>query len=217
MLFAIGDVATGLPNMKVTRGADPGPLSPYGRYKPHLQRVFCNRCAYCRTVEVMLGGYDAMTIDHFRPRGVKRYAHLVERWANLYYACAVCNRRKHKSWPSRAEATRGEVFVDCCRDDPNNHIRIGTSGPMPGRSAVVSLTSAGAFSIKTIKLNRDQLLRMRSDLFGEVLKTRRLIDEVAFVLGLASGGDQKAALVRVRDGLLSQLQELEGRYPFRFL
>ncbi len=73
--------------MRIVRGSDPGPFAKYGNYKPYLQPLFRSRCAYCISHEEVMGGYEAMEVDHFRPPSQPEFKHLKKEWANLYYAC----------------------------------------------------------------------------------------------------------------------------------
>src|SRR5262249_12983632 len=105
--------------MRILRPDDPAPGSKYRQYKTHLQPVFRFRCAYCQTYETRCGGFEGMTIDHFRPRD--RYKHLLHTWSNLYYSCTVCNCRYKKNHPTKVEEAAGERFVDACEEDPDDH------------------------------------------------------------------------------------------------
>ncbi len=88
----------------------------YGAYKPYLQPLFRRRCAYCISHEDVMGRYDAMEVDHFRPSSRSEFAHLKNEWTNLYYCCRVCNGRQGKSdhWPTEEQEAYGYRFVDPC-------------------------------------------------------------------------------------------------------
>lgn len=117
--------------MRIVRGSNPGPHSKYGDYKQYLQPLFRSRCAYCISHEELMGGYDAMEVDHFRPWTRHEFKHLENEWINLYYACRRCNLHKSDHWPTSEQTDLGLRFIDPCEDDPDDHLRLiarGTNG-----------------------------------------------------------------------------------------
>src|SRR5258706_12879899 len=108
--------------MRVARRTSIPKYSDYRRYKPILREDFRYCCAYCATHEVIFGALRHMTIDHFRPKGLTQFAHLIAEYGNLYYCCGECNTYKGDRWPSEAELEADLRFVDVCAEDLFVHI-----------------------------------------------------------------------------------------------
>lgn len=153
--------------MRIVRGPDPGPVTKYGDYKPRLQRLFRSRCAYCISHEELMGGYDAMEVDHFRPWRRTEFEHLKKEWTNLYYACRRCNLHKSDHWPSTEQNMRGLRFIDPCEEDPDDHLRITRHHGTDDLCWLHPLTPAGRYTIDKIRLNRKQLIDIRRGLMRQ--------------------------------------------------
>lgn len=82
------------PKERQKRGQDPGPFADYRSYKPYLQKLFRNKCVYCRVADGIKGS-EGFGVDHYLPRS--KYPHLGVTWSNLFYACNVCNTWKGES------------------------------------------------------------------------------------------------------------------------
>ena len=134
-----------------TRRRKPPDGKRYQWYRGCLRLDFECRCAYCLIHESDNNGTENFEIDHFHPKG--RYKKLEEKYANLYYACHLCNGANHKGakWPSAEEARRGERFVDPCAEDWEEHVEFLEDG------SARPLTPAGQYSLRTIGLDRAQL------------------------------------------------------------
>lgn len=121
---------------------------PYSEYRQDLRTDFCWSCAYCSICEAEAQGIE-MQIDHYVPQasgGVNDYE-------NLYYACAICNRRK-SGWCPTGDPDRDLIRID--QTDPADHIKLGSD-----RSHVAPLTPAGSASIERVDLNRWALRQLR--------------------------------------------------------
>ena len=167
--------------MKLTRSPDPGPFSKYGDYKLHLQTLFRQRCAYCISYEGVMGGYDAMEVDHFRPQGRPEFVHLKNEWENLYYCCRRCNLWKNDHWPGAQQQAKRFRFVDPCAEDPDDHLRLATHRRTGDLCWVKYCTPAGKYTRDTIRLNRKQLVDKRrglardeQNLMARLKRNRRL-------------------------------------------
>lgn len=167
--------------MRIERGQDPGPFSRHTQYKSHLQHVFRRRCAYCLTPDHWNGGFDGMTVDHFRP--VTRYPDLRLNWSNLYYSCFPCNSHYKKDHPTAEEEAQGLRFVDPCREDPDNHFRM-TRDPKTGDLCRVRpLSQPARYTERILRFNERKALR---DFWRELdqlqHKTMARIDEIKSAL-----------------------------------
>ncbi len=210
--------------MRIERGRDPWPFSDHRRYRPHLRPLFRCRCAYCLTPDDRLGGEDAMTVDHFQPES--RFPESRLSWANLYYACVVCNSHYKKDHPTAKEEAEGKRFVDPCEEDPSDHFRLVRDPNTGEPSRVRALSAAAEYSVYRLKLNhrkflRDfwrslhheetRLLRRESEIRG------RLEDCAKFV----AGQGPVAELRRIQSdydkqliGVLSEIEAIRSNRPF---
>jgi len=212
--------------MRIVRGADPGPVAKYRDYKSHLQPLFRSRCAYCISHEDVMGGYDAMEVDHFRPKQCIEFQHLEKEWGNLYYACRRCNLHKSNHWPTSDEEADGLRFIDPCEDDPDDHLRL-TRHPQNGDVCWLrALTPAGQYTIEKIRLNRKQLIDMRRALARqerEALEAfkgnRQQIELLTRDMG-ARGATPEVeevlhSLREEQERILDRIEGLRSRRPFQ--
>jgi len=125
----------------------------YQAYRPHVREDFVECCAYCLLHEVWAAGRENFELDHFFPRVL--FPERVNDYYNIYYSCHPCNPIKHDQWPSHAFQAAGIGFVDLCRDDFEQHFEQSEDGKWNG------LTPSGAFTIRSLRLNRDQLVTIR--------------------------------------------------------
>ena len=211
--------------MRIVRGSDPGPVSRYGEYKPHLQPLFRYRCAYCISHEDVMGGYDAMEVDHFRPVGRSDFAHLKKEWTNLYYSCRLCNGSKSAHWPTTEQNAIGFRFIDPCEDDPDDHIRLTRHPKTDELSWLQYLTPAGRYTIDKIGLNRKQLIDIRRELARldheervALNRTRQQIERLAIDVeeGRSTPNVEKVlrSLKEEQVRILSRIEDLRSRRPF---
>lgn len=96
------------------RKLSPPSYSDYSRYKSFLKQEFTSQCVYCRLPDG-LKGEDSFSVDHYRPQS--RFPELVTTYANLFYACSGCNRRKGAFWPTDAQ-WRAKQFIP----NPCDHV-----------------------------------------------------------------------------------------------
>lgn len=154
----------------------------YTRYRPLLRRDFRYRCAYCLTHEFYVGGEAGCEIDHHRPvNGRFARPDLVNVYENLFWCCRECNQNKGDIWPSDAEQSQRQHFLDPCRaeDDHDLHWVTHPDGTL------TAVTEAGRFTIGRLLLWRDFLVYNRARAFRwqqernalrELLQTRALSD-----------------------------------------
>lgn len=175
--------------MRIVRNVDPGPFDHHGAYKLHLQQLFRYRCAYCLSHEDFMGRFDAMEVDHFRPRGRAEFAHLKCAWPNLYYCCRRCNQHKSSMWPNADELEDGLRFVDPCEEDPDEHFRLTRDAKGDEDGGIAGETSAARYSIAKIRLNRQQLIDIRRDIAHQERAAREHLNRID---GLISSPDAQA-------------------------
>src|SRR5437870_4619047 len=117
--------------MQFARRADIPNFDNYQDYHPYLREDFLRHCAYCTGHEDEMGGEDHYEIDHHRPKSRPEFAHLVNDYGNLYYACHGCNRRgaKGENWPSDDLYNAGFRFFDPIMENAYEiHMRETRSG-----------------------------------------------------------------------------------------
>ena len=211
--------------MKIVRGSDPGPFAKYGDYKPYLQPLFRSRCAYCISHEDVMGGYDAMEVDHFRPWRRTEFQHLEKKWANLYYTCRRCNQHKWKHWPTTDQNALGFRFIDPCEEDPDDHIRLTRHPKTDELSWLQHLTPVGEYSIDKIRLNRKQLVDIRRKLARldreervSLSRNRQQIERLANDVeerGAAPNVEKVLrSLKEEQELILIRIEDLRSRRPF---
>ena len=66
---------------------------------PKLMKQTEHHCSYCDLFPVTAGSPD--TVDHFRPKGRKRWPELAYEWTNLFYACSGCQSEKLEHFDER--------------------------------------------------------------------------------------------------------------------
>lgn len=108
------------PKERQARGHDPGAFADYRSYKPHLQREFRRKCAYCRIADG-IKGYEGFGVDHYLPRS--RYPHLAVTWSNLFYACNVCN-----TWKGESVSTAERFLPNPCEHRMADHLQYRDGG-----------------------------------------------------------------------------------------
>lgn len=142
-----------------------------------LLRAMCSGSARCMFCEDSAGAH----IEHFRPKS--RYPGLVFAWANLLYACSVCNERKGSRFKIRRADGRilrlrsrartappaGEpLLIDPRHDDPMEllFLELETGKLMPRSEPGTPGFSRAISTIKTLGLNeRDAFRRARRRMF----------------------------------------------------
>ncbi len=139
------------PKKRHVRTQAPPHYSNYRRYKPYLRAEFAYKCVYCRTPDG-IKGIDNFGADHYRPSSL--FPQDLANYANLFYACNTCNRRKRDFWPSRRQLELGIYVPNPCDFRMFEHLRF--EGPW-----VRSRTPAGAYSVDLMMLNESEAVGFR--------------------------------------------------------
>ncbi len=114
------------------------------QYSMALFSVFHKKCAFC---ESAMSHVSAAHIDHYRPKGDKRFVHLMFQWDNWLISCGSCNTSKGGAFP---ECDDEPCLIDPSRDEPSNHIDFI-------RVQAVGKTRRGRETIDLLKLWRGEL------------------------------------------------------------
>lgn len=75
----------------------------YSDWKVQIADECFKQCVYCSIHENHWGGIDHFHIDHFRPKSIAAFSHLINDICNLFYACPICNRFKKDDWPANPD------------------------------------------------------------------------------------------------------------------
>ncbi len=125
----------------------------YPAFRSFVRGDFRECCAYCLLPELLAAGEENFELDHFQPRSL--FPDRTHDFYNIYYSCHPCNHIKHDKWPSEELQAGGIGFVDLCLEDFAQHFEERDDGTW------VPLTRSAAYTIKTLRLNRDHLVRIR--------------------------------------------------------
>ena len=106
------------------RRLSPRKFKRYRSYKRYLQREFDCVCVYCRQPDTSAPNLN-FGADHYRPKSLRKFAHLVVAYSNLYYCCGSCNSRKGNDWP--VDEGKGPFVVNPCDFQMTKHLRFDAS------------------------------------------------------------------------------------------
>lgn len=133
----------------------------YTDWKTQIANDCHQQCVYCAISESRYGGLDNFHIDHFRPRS--RFEQLEHIIANLFLACAICNRFKSNDWPDDpADDHSRAAYPDPSSHDYNDLFTLDSrTFEVSGRY------QATVYVTEKLYLNRPQLLFERRSFFLE--------------------------------------------------
>jgi hypothetical protein len=160
------------------------------------QRAEC-ACEFCSISEIDVGGL--LTVDHFHPQS-KGGSDALE---NLIYACINCNQYKQDYWPQNDDALRlwnprEALFLEHFVEAENGRL--------------VALTVTGDFTLRRLRLNREQLIAYRLRR-RERLEATRLLERSQELLAvlvelnrqLSGMSLEQQELLQVQRGLIKAL------------
>ena len=153
------------------------------------QRADC-ACEFCGISEIDVGGL--LTIDHFHPRSKGG----TETLDNLIYACIHCNQYKHDYWPHDDLAPRlwnpRELLI-------SPHFVESEDGRL------IAVTIVGDFTMRRLRLNREQLVHYRLRR-REALNATRLLERSQELLKILVELNQQLSNVSLEQQELLQVQ-----------
>ena len=123
----------------------------YVDYREDLRVDFWFSCAYCSITEQEAAGIG-FEIDHYLAKA--KYPAISCEFLNLLWSCRPCNRAKDGLVPSPVHCSEGYRFFrpDC--DNWGEHF-VAQGALLQWR------TKTGEYSVEVLRLNRQQLLRLR--------------------------------------------------------
>lgn len=178
------------PKSKYRRQLCPRKYKHYRSYKRTLQTEFSRVCVYCRQPDCSAPNLN-FGVDHYRPKGIPRFANLVCEYENLYYCCGTCNSRKSDYWP--LDEKQGPFVVAPCEHEMATHLRFnGATGLVEYR------TVEGEHTVDLLQLNDSAVVQWR---LGTLRTVRMYATEIEKQSSLL-----KAAGRLLREGKISQAQ-----------
>lgn len=128
----------------------------YSDWKEILAEEGAHQCVYCAIPEPRFGGIRNFHVEHYRPKGIKRFKKLTNDIRNLYFACAICNTFKRDDWPAEPDPTHCiHCFPDPSATDYSDIFSALDNGQIEGRYA------ASKYVTEKLFLNRPQLIYER--------------------------------------------------------
>lgn len=209
------------PKSKHRRTLTPRQFKRYGTYKRYLQTEFFRVCVYCRQPDSSAPNLN-YGVDHYRPKGIKKFANLLCDYQNLYYCCGSCNSRKNNYWPT--DEISGPFVVNPCEHEMAKHLSFNArTGEVEPKSPhgiqtekLLQLNEPATVSYRrqTLKaiesLTRDIAEQEQLEIDLSKLLTENRIDQATF--------DQEVAEVRFEiDMLRNCLMGFSGTAPLRSL
>lgn len=137
-------------------------------YRTYLREVSNYSCAYCGIYEAESSG-ATFNIDHFRPQTY--FPNLTSDCNNLRYSCPRCNSYKGGHWISIEQGcvrdcgkcenkvctTDTDRFIDTLVEDPSSIMFVDKDDKLYAYSS----SKVANYTIKYLRLNRMQLIRLR--------------------------------------------------------
>lgn len=205
------------PKAKHRRRLAPRRFKNYKTYKRYLQTEFSRVCVYCRQPDSSAPNLS-FSVDHYRPKGIHRFAQLICDYDNLYYCCGSCNSRKSDYWP--LDEKIGPFVVAPCEHEMAAHLRFnGTTGIVEARTPegkhteeLLQLNDTATVQYRLVTL---RTVRMYS---AEIDEQEKLLNDVArlFRQGKISQDqfDEEMQLIRQElDDLRRTMQTYSGELP----
>lgn len=141
------------PKNKHNRNLSPRKFKRYQTYKRYLQTEFFRVCVYCRQPDSSAPNLN-FGVDHYKPKGIARFANLMCSYENLYYCCGNCNSRKNNDWPQDEKV--GPYIVNPCDYEMGAHLRFNSN-----TGKVESRTTHGKHTEELLQLNDEATVQYR--------------------------------------------------------
>lgn len=143
----------------------------YSDWKTQISVECYNQCVYCTIHENKWGGLDNFHVEHYRPKSIQAFKHLINDICNLFLSCPVCNRFKSDDWPDDPDLDKPS-YPDPSITDYGTIFKLGNTTFTIGGTCV-----SANYVIERLYLNRPQLIyeRRETELKN---KEKALFDEV---------------------------------------
>ena len=175
----------------------------YGDWKPQLAQEGFYQCVYCAIHDAAMGGIRNFHVEHYRPKSKSRFPELENTYANLFYACPICNTFKGDDWPAEPDH---EIQ---CYPDPSvsDYSQLFTTNAQSGEIQGNFVSSR--YMIVKIHLNRGQLILERR-LHIILGKARNLRSEIKHLLDQLPN-ENAHDLFRRYNSILSEMHDLRDQ------
>jgi len=110
-----------------------------------------SQCVYCRLPDGLKGD-DNFGVDHYRPQS--KFPELATTYANLFYACNCCNRRKGAFWPTDVQWQAGQFIPNPCDHTMFDHLRYRSTRVEPR-------SPAGELAERVLMFNDERSMEYR--------------------------------------------------------
>lgn len=180
--------------MKKVDFVSPPKYATVSNYREYLRKTFNYSCAYCTVTEAEVLA-ATFNIDHFRPKSL--FPQLERDCTNLRYACPRCNIYKSDHWipksmgchrncascKTRICTTNIPRFIDVRVEEPSDYLY-----EKDDHICAYDGSKVAEYTIRSLRLNRDQLVRLRhnrrfmenwaKDLEDLLSRTKLRMDEI---------------------------------------
>lgn len=126
----------------------------YWHWKDDLADEGFNQCVYCAIHESSFGRRN-YHVEHYKPKSIEEFKHLMHDYANLYFACCICNCFKANYWEEPKDDFSNSAFPDPSKVDYAELFRVNND------ATIASNNVTGNFIILKLYLNRPQLVLER--------------------------------------------------------
>ena len=177
----------------------------YSDWKPELAEEGFHQCVYCTISENSFGGIRNFHVEHYKPKGLKQFAHLENDFSNLYYACAICNTFKSDDWTDPADDFSIGCYPDPSKKNYGELFTIDTSTAL-----IAGKNVTGTYILTKLYLNRPQLIINRKEAIEEksyqsLIHTVNEQKDALFTLA-AQGNSEALQLLKELDSAVQALE-----------
>ncbi len=141
------------PKSKHSRSLTPRLFKRYQTYKRYLQHEFSRTCVYCRQPDSSAPNLN-FGVDHYKPKGILKFAGLVCDYQNLYYCCGSCNSRKNNDWPT--DEKKGPYIVNPCDYIMSKHLKFDAAN-----GTMLTHSKFGKYTEELLQLNENTQVEFR--------------------------------------------------------
>lgn len=164
--------------------------------KEALEQMYNKLCCYCES-KIGPTGYER--IEHLRPKSLAQFHDLHFQWNNLHLSCEVCNTKKSNNWDEQ------NPILDPVEDEPCEHLQYAAY-------IMEAKTLRGRTTINHTKLNRDDLIDARKQVFSRVMTMIERIHNEGDLLKKESLYQELQVMLNEKESYCSFIQHLIERY-----
>ncbi len=179
----------------------------YKHWKEHLSIESKNQCVYCAININSFGGLRNFHVEHYRPKARDKFPQLENEYANLFFACSICNCFKGDEWPNEPSSKfDNDSFPDPSIVDYSDILSCNN------QLIVVSNNVTGKYLIQKLFLNRPQLILERKGYYLNAI----LISEIQTLKEIGVQLNRKFGSNPVVDSMITMIDTtillIQGKY-----